>query len=68
MSKETPEVGQIWIDKRGKRRRVTVVIMGGSWSYRIAEAVCWESVGPNHGQNRGRMLIDGWLKRFKLEG
>jgi len=60
MSDITPRVGEVWQDKRGKRRRV--IGLGGE--YRGGPMhVRWESVGPNHGQNGGSMELAGWLRR-----
>ena len=59
MIDNTPQVGEVWQDKRGKRR----LIIDPGDSYRRVFSVHWRSVGPNHGQNEGWMEPAGWLRR-----
>jgi hypothetical protein len=59
MSDTTPKVGEIWQDRRGKRRRVVELGNGFRWGVTIH----WESVGPNSGHNEGWMELAGWLRR-----
>ena len=56
---DMPQAGEVGQDRRGKRRSVVQVLPATAWG---EAAVRWQAVGPNHGQNEGRMTLPGWLR------
>lgn len=66
MDRTIPKPGEVWVDRRGKRRMViSIEPARGAWP----PLVVWDAIGPNSGQSTGSMELDGWYRRgWRLEG
>jgi hypothetical protein len=64
MSEETkrrdPAPGEVWQDRRGKKRLVVGVHPPGHYGEAL---VVWEHVGKHTGPMRGSMVMEGWHRR-----